>query len=167
MSIGISMKAYGEYLALTYLISLALSYFLGSLVDRLHPLRVCIPTMGLYAIAMLWGGWRATTHNTFATAFVIHGVLSGTYCTVQSSLGQRLFPKEKFAQFNSGCGLFGTLFYLSIAPLVGAFLDATNHVYRYTFTISGVIALLGFTSLLVVYAKFMTLGGPENYVAPE
>jgi len=166
-SIGMSMDSYGKYLALTYAISLALSYKLGAWSDRFHPLRTCIPTIGLYAAVMLWGGFFATTTTTFAIGFVLHGVLSGTFFTVSSSLGQRLFPKEKFAQFGSGSGLFGSVFYLSVVPLSGYFLDRTGHIYRHTFTIGGVFALLGFVSLIVVHSKFMKLGGPKNYMAPE
>jgi MFS family permease len=166
-SIDMSMDSYGKYLALTYVISLSISYMLGYLSDRFHPLRACIPTMGLYAIVMLWGGCFAKTPGTFAIGFVLHGVLSGTYFTVSSSLCQRLFPKEKFAQFVSGCGLFGSVFYLSTVPLSGYFLDHTGHVYRHTFTISGILALFAFVALLIVHSKFMKLGGPKNYMAPE
>lgn len=38
-SIGVDMDAVGKYLAITYLISLCLSYFLGMLADRFHPIR--------------------------------------------------------------------------------------------------------------------------------
>ncbi len=161
------MESYGKYMVVTYVISLSISYTLGQLVDRFHPLRACIPTMGLYAVVMLWGGFFAKTPTTFAIGLVLHGVLSGTWFTVSSSLGQRLFPKDKFAQFCSGGGLFGSAFYLFTVPLVGFFLDRSGHVYRHTYTISGVFALLGFLTLLVVHAKFMKLGGPKDYVAPE
>lgn len=166
-SINMSMETYGKYMVVTYLISLSISYSLGQLADRFHPLRACIPTIGLYAVVMLWGGFFAKTPTTFAIGLVLHGVLSGTWFTVSSSLSQQLFPKEKFAQFCSGGGLFGSIFYLSTVPLVGYFLDHCGHVYRYTYTISGVLALLGFLTLLVVHAKFMKLGGPKGYVAPE
>ena len=45
-------------------------------------------------------------------------------------------------------------------------LDATNHTYRYTFMASGVLGLLGFFGLYIVYCKFLTLGGDKHYVAP-
>ncbi len=166
-SIGMSMDSYGKYLALTYIISLTISYPLGAIVDRVHPLRACIPVLAVYAVCMLWGGVVATTPGTFAVAFVLHGVLSGTYFTVASSLAQRLFPKDKFAQFGSGCGLFGSVINMSIAPLVGALLDYTHHEYRYTFTISGVLTIIAVGALIVVHQKFMKYGGPKNYVAPE
>lgn len=166
-SVGMEMDAYGKYVALTYTISLVLSYFIGSFADRFHPLRVGLVAIGIYAVAMLWGGFFATTPTTFAAVFVAHGVLMGTYLTGTAALGQRLFPKAKFAQFFSAMGLFVALAYMVLPPGMGAILDATGHVYRYTFIGSGLIAALAFVGLLVVYKKFMALGGPTNYVAPE
>ncbi len=166
-SIGMGMDSYGKYLALTYVISLTISYPLGLLADKLHPLRTCIPVLGGYAVCMFWGGMYATTPDKFGIAFVLHGVISGMYFTVASSLGQRLFPKEKFAQFGAGCGIFGSLVYISITPAVGAFLDMTHHVYRYTFVINGLLSVLAVITLCIVHQRFMKYGGPKHYVAPE
>jgi len=166
-SIGMNMKDYGEYLAITFAVSMLISYKLGVWADRFHPLRACIPIMALYAITMLWGGTFGQSKEMFAIGFILHGILSGAYFTVSSSLSQRLFPKEKFAQFVAGNGLFGSLFYMATAPVVGLFLDRAGHVYRHTFTISGALALAGFLTLLVVHSKFMALGGPKGYKAPE
>lgn len=165
-STGMSVDTYGKYLALTYTISLCLAYILGALADRFHPLRISMIAIALYGVVMLWGGFNINSPGTFAFAFVAHGVLSGTYFTASASLGQRLFPKAKFAQFGSAAGIFGAAFFTILPPLVGAMLDATNHTYRYTFMASGVLGLLGFFGLYIVYRKFLTLGGDKHYVAP-
>ena len=49
-SIGMGMETYGRYLVLTYVISFALSYLLGWLADRFHPLPVGIGSIGIYAV---------------------------------------------------------------------------------------------------------------------
>ena len=54
-----------------------------------------------------------------------------------------------------------------LGPAMGWLLDRLGHDYRYTFAVGGVIALLGFGATLVVYRRFMALGGPRGYVAPE
>jgi len=166
-SVGMSMDAYGKYLALTYVISLAISYLLGSLADRFHPLRAGIAATALYAVAMIWGGLFARSAGTFAIAFVLHGVLSGAFMTCTASLGQRLFPRSKFAQFASANGIIMGAGFLLMPPLVGLLLDFSGHVYRYTFLVSGGLAVAGFFVLLVAHGKFMKLGGPSAYVAPE
>lgn len=166
-SLGMDMGLYGKYLALTYVISFCLSYLLGWLADRFHPLRIATLSIGLYAAAMLLGGVFARTPGTFAVAFVAHGVLSGCLFTTIVPTFQLLFPKARFGEFYSASGLLSSLTFVALPPAVGAMLDATGHVYRYTFLTSGVVALLGFLGLLVVHQRFMALGGPKGYVAPE
>ncbi len=165
-SIGVSMDSYGKYLAITYGISLVLSYGLGSLADRLHPLRMGIIAMIGYALVSIWGGLFATTQNSFAVGFILHGVLSGVYFTGAASLGQRLFPKAQFAQFASAAGIMGSICYMFLPPLVGMFLDLSGHNYRLTFLMGFGLSVLALGALLVVYRKFQNLGGDKNYVAP-
>jgi MFS family permease len=166
-SIGLGMERYGKYLALTYVISFVLSYPLGALADRLHPLRVGIATLLIYAAVALWGGIFAHTPATFALAFVGHGVVSGAFYTVQVPIYQRLLPASKFGQFYSAANLLVGLGFVVLPAVVGLLLDATGNVYRYTFLSGGLLALAAFASLIVVYVRFMRMGGPKGYVAPE
>lgn len=166
-SVGMSMADYGKYVALTYGVSLVLSYPLGALADRFHPLRLGIVVIGLYTVTMLLAGIWATTAGSFAFFFVIHGVLAGSYLTVASSLQPRLFPKAKFAQFYSACGLCGGIGYVILPPLVGAVLDWSGHVYRYTFLGGSLLGVLGLVGFLGAYRKFLRLGGHLNYMPPE
>jgi MFS family permease len=115
---------------------------------------------------MLWGGWVATDATRFGIAFVAHGVLMGAFLTGSWSISQRLYPKAKFAQFYSAAGLVNGLSYVIVPPLIGAFLDASGHVYRYTFYASGVLGLLGVLAFFVSYRRFLALGGDAHYVPP-
>lgn len=166
-SLNIGMEAYGKYLAVTYGVSLCLSYFLGALADRFHPLRVGIAGMSLYAALMLWGGLFISGESTFGVAFVAHGVLAGVFLTGTQSIGQRLFPKARFAQFSSAMWIVIATANMLIPPLAGRFLDYSGHVYRYTFLMGAAMAALGVMASVVAYRKFVALGGPVDYQAPE
>jgi MFS family permease len=166
-SLHVSVKTYGKYLAITYAISLCLAYLLGYLADRFHPLRIGIAAMVLYGIVMFWGGFSAVSPKLYAIVFIAHGVLSGTYFTCTASLGQRLFPRMRFAQFASAAGLVGAIANMAIAPAIGIFLDSTHHAYRYTYHMGCAFAVLAVLLLLGVHSRFMNLGGPKAYVAPE
>lgn len=166
-SIGLPIALYGRYLALTYAISFCLSYGLGWLSDRYHPLRIATGSIGLYAIATLWGGFSARTPGTFAVALVAHGVLSGCLFTTIVPTFQMLFSKERFGEFYSAANVLGGLCAMIVPPAVGVLLDATGHLYRETFLIGGILGLLGFFGMLVVHRNFMALGGPGHYRAPE
>jgi Na+/melibiose symporter-like transporter len=166
-SVGVDMDVYGKYLALTFLISLCLSYPLGWMADLFHPLRMAIGTMLGYALVTAWGWAHADSSHYFLQAWVMHGVLSGCYFTSAASLMQRLFPHEKFAQFASAAGMLMAPMSMAIAPVIGSVIDVSGGVYRYTFAGGCVLSILALVAGLVVHARFMKLGGPKNYVAPE
>lgn len=153
-SIGMDMIAYGRLLVATYVVSFILSFGLGWLADRFHPLRVGMAALALYAAVMLWGGFAATDATRFAIAFVAHGILIGAFFTGTASLGQRLFPASKFAQFASASGIVSAFGYMVLPPAIGLALDRTGHVYRHTFTASGVLAVLGLAAFVMVYRQF-------------
>jgi MFS family permease len=166
-NLHISMAQYGRYVALSYKVSLCLSYFLGYFADRLHPLRVGIASMAIYAAVMLWGGVYAIDPSMYAVVFVAHTVLSGAFFTCTASLGQRLFPKLRYAQYASAAGMVLAIANIVISPIIGRFLDATHHTYRYTYDIGCGLAIIAVLITYGVWLKFKDLGGTSSYVPPE
>lgn len=166
-SIDMSLDTYGKLIALMYVFSLAFSYFLGMAADRFHPLRVGIVTSAAYAVLALWGGFGIHDTRSFAIAFVGHGVLSGCFFTTTASLGQRLFPRARFAQFYSALLIVQALGMMFVPVIIGRILDATQHAYRLTFLASGLLSVLAVAASLVVHRRFMALGGLRGYQAPE
>jgi len=166
-SISMSMGMYGKCLAITYLISLFLAYPVGALVDRFHPMRVCLAALGLYGICALWGGFYARSTFTFSLALVAHGVISGIYFTAVASMGQKLLPRSRFAQLSSACGIVIGICSIIMAPALGMFLDYTGHNYHYTFFTAAIFSGLAVFASSVMYHKFKACGGPDNYIAPE
>lgn len=165
-SLNIDMKVYGHYIALTYVISLTLSFFLGWLADKFHPLRMAIFTLVGYFVVTTWGSFYARTPDTFLLALVLHGVLSGCYFTGAATLGQRLFPHSKFAQFGSAAGILSAFGGMILGPAVGQVIDVSGKVYRLTFSIAAGITITALIAAIFVYWRFMKLGGDEHYVAP-
>ncbi len=166
LSLGVTMDTYGKAVALTFLISLSLSFFLGWLADIFHPIRMTAIILAGYALVAAWGGFYATTPNTFLAAWVLHGVLSGCYFTTVASLGQRLYPHSKFAQFTSAFGIFWALANMVLVPLIGMLIDRTGNIYRCTFAIGCMFALTALGATWYSYRKFLQLGGPKHYAAP-
>ncbi len=166
-SVHMDMHLYGKCLALTYCISLGLAYPLGWLADRVHPLRLGIGILVLYAAATLWGGFYARDARMLAVALIAHGVIAGTWATATASLQQRLLPRAEFAQFASAGGIIGNLSWMVLAPIAGFLLDHLHHDYRYTFFMGSFLTLAGLAGCLILHGKFMALGGPRDYAAPE
>ena len=166
-SLSMDMAAYGKCLAVTYTFSLILSYPLGMLADRFHPLRTSLAALSLYVLTTLGGAFFSTSPKAFAVFFVLHGVVSGMWMTSAASLPLRMFPRSNFSQFYSALYMVIGLGIMMAGPLIGQTIDFTHDFYRLTFMASCGFATLGLTVGLVVHAKFMKLGGPRGYVAPE
>lgn len=166
-SIGMDMDYFGHLRVITYTISLSLAFFLGWAADKFHPLRIGIVSLGLYGVISLWAGLFATGPASFSFAYVSHGVISGIFFTGIASIGQRLFPRAKFAQFASAAGIINAIGFICVPPGVGRLLDVTGHIYHYTFVIGGAVAVLGMVLFVVVYRQFGELGGTKNYQPPS
>jgi MFS family permease len=166
-SIGMDLGIYFKCLALTYVFSLLLSYPLGSLADRFHPLRVTMAAVAIYIFVMACGGLMVRDSTTFAIALVAHGVVFGSIATATASLGQRLLPRDRFAEIGSAGGIIVSVSSILLPPIVGTFLDHMNHAYRYTFFASAALSLLTLVAFFVVYRRFVALGGPNHYIAPK
>ena len=166
-SLGVDMDVYGKSLALTYLISLCLAFLLGWLADKFHPLRMAIVMLIAYATMNIAAFFLVRDTTSFLVAWVLHGVISGAYFTSAASLGPRLFPHSKFAQYTSAAGICTSIGNMGLAPVVGLIVDSTGTDYRYTFATAGGLAVTAFLFAVVVFFQFRQLGGPRNYVAPE
>jgi MFS family permease len=166
-SVSMSMGMFGKCLALTYCTSLCLSYPLGCLVDRFHPLRISAFVMGIYAIVMALSFVFVRDAWTFAIALYVHGVVAGTYGTVSASIGQRLLPRAKFAEIGSAGGIIASIVGMGFAPAIGSLLDRTGHDYRDTFLLGYGLAAITVAVFFVLHRKFVALGGPDHYHAPE
>lgn len=165
-SVGMDMTAYGHYLAYTYVCSFFLTYTLGSLADRFHPLRLSMVVITTYGLVSLWGWFNATTPRSFGIALLAHGVLSGTYFTASASLAQRLLPRENFAQLVAANGMLGSLFGILMPPVLGHFLDRSHHDYRLAFLAGSGLSFAALGCLIVVHRYWRRYGGPHHFVPP-
>ena len=151
--VRMSDGTFGNLLALTYLISLAMAWPMGWLVDRLSSLSVATGCVIAYAVAMLAAGVAVGGPRSFGVAFVAHGVLSGCFFTAAASLPQALLPRMRFGQFASAAGIIQSLGTMTLGLTMGPILDRSGHNYRLTFYGGGGLALVAAASMLVVIAR--------------
>ena len=166
-SLNIGMDELGRYFAYTYIISFGLSYFLGMLADRFHPIRMGIASTAVYGVLAFCGTFLISGHLSFAIVFILHGVISGCFSTLTASFGPRLFPRKYFAQFNSAMWILQSFTWMILTPVTGRILDLIGHRYNYTLFIGGICSIFGVAILCVVYRGFLKLGGDRNYQAPD
>jgi MFS family permease len=165
-SLLMSHEAYGNYLAFSFIISLCLAYPLGMLTDRFHPFRLVLMVQFLGMLGLLWCAIYARDLQSMGTALIIQTVLGGCALTVGAPLALRLLPRDRFAQMMSAGGILGCIAGMIIPPILGRVLDMIHHQYIYIFHMSLAMHILAIGFNLVLYRKFVALGGPKNYVAP-
>jgi MFS family permease len=166
-SVSMNLGTFGKCIALTYCFSLVLSYPLGWLADRFHPLRLSLLFVTLYGVAMATGYLLVHDARTFGFALIANTLIVGCINTSSASIGQRLLPRDKFAEIGSAGGVLNSLVGIFLAPSIGLILDYEKHDYRYTFLMGFIFTASALAVLVVLYAKFLALGGPKNYIAPD
>lgn len=187
-AIDVPDSTYGQLLAITYCFSIVLSYPLGALADRFHPIRTSFVSLAAYAILMLVGwlvvgnpwqkeityhipglmsGSKTLVLSSFAIVFIIHGVVSGCFFTLSSSLPLRLFPGSIFAQFASANAMILALGTTIIVPAFGYFLDVQDSNYHLLFLLGAVLSLISAVAFVKIHFYYKRFGGDEGYVAPD
>jgi MFS family permease len=164
-SVGMGLDYYGKALAAGFVGSL-ISYPIGLLADRVHPLRIAIASLFLYVPLCFWGVLFAKTPGTFAFGFAAHVIITGLFFTGTASLGQRLYPKENFAQFAAAAQIVLGLVSIVIPPVMGALLDGLGNHYPFTFLAGGIISFAAIVGFCVLLSHFKRLGGDEYYSPP-
>lgn len=166
--LGVSMDLYGKATALTYLISLGLTFPLGWLADKFHPLRIGIVVLSLHVTLMVAATFLVRDAHAYLFVLVASGIVAGSYYTATAStLQQHLFPRNSFAQFSSASLIFDATARFCLAPVMGGIIDATGKNYRAIFVMGFVLTIAALGMAFLVLARFKKLGGPGNYVAPE
>lgn len=165
--LGMEMSHLGKINAFCAVLSLAVTYPIGALSDRLHPLRVAILTMFAHAVVTGLGGIFIRDQGTFTFFLVAQTVISSCYYTATASLPQRLLPRSKFLQFFSAASIVTAILGVGFGPLLGFLLDSTGNNYRLTFVTSAVVSVATFLLLLLLWKQFQKLGGPRSYTPPE
>ncbi len=163
---GMGVENFGKINGLVFLLAFFMSYPCGMLADRFHPLRVGIVLMAGMAVLLTAGGLCIYNAMTLGIVYVAQAIVIMAFNTVMASYGQRLFPKEVFAQFYSALMIIQSLATVVIAPVVGKYLDLTGSHYSHTFVIGGGLACCGLASLCYVLKQYKKYGGDTDYHPP-
>jgi MFS family permease len=173
-SVGMSMATYGKFSALQLGLSLVQAPILGWVADKIHPLRLTIVALFLYAVSTGIAFVFVRDARTFAAAHVICGTCSGFWLTATAPLAPALLPKMKFATFASVLVIASSIAGIVTAPIIGAIVEYLNRGkpaaardYHVMYLWACGFITLSLVVTLVVHRHFMAYGGRRAYVAPE
>src|SRR5436190_1766951 len=92
-SVGMSAGTYGHYSAIQLLCSLIQAPILGWVADKIHPLRLTIFALFMYALSTSLAFAFVRDQRSFALAHVICGTCSGMWLTATAPMAQVLLPR--------------------------------------------------------------------------
>lgn len=167
IDLSISLKNVGKYLAYTYIVSFFLSYPLGMLADKFHPIRMGILSTAIYGVLAFVGAFMIKDELSFAIVLIAHGIIAGCFNTLTASYAPRLFPKAQFAQLNTAMWIINSLIWMVVPLILGKFLDYTGNNYNHMLLFGGFFSICGVCLLLIVYRYYIRFGGDLNYQAPS
>ncbi|WP_342113492.1 MFS transporter [Pseudoduganella sp. OTU4001] len=140
---GVGRSSFGQALALTYCISIVLAMPLGWLADRVHPLRIGLGTLALYAACMVCGWLLVTGPRSFLVWLVLHGVLSGAFLSGTAALLPRVLPRERFSELAAFSAAITAGLAMAVSLGVGLLLDMSGRNYSLIFPAAGALAAIG------------------------
>jgi maltose/moltooligosaccharide transporter len=185
LSLVLTMTNIGVLSGINAIVTPIFLLFVGSLVDRWHPVRASA-YLGLYGTFFCLSGavWLFVEHPS-PVVFMITAAIGGVFAAPAGAMGGvaslprvfALLPRDKFGQYNGAMcmiraiGIFmgGILagFYLDwIKSIVPAHADDPNWVYRYMFLYSASFGILASFCSYKVYRGWKRLGADKSYVPP-
>ena len=142
----------GQSFSMTF--GILLGFAVGSLVDRLQPLRV-LPIIILVRAALLAVGFFVVRDKM--TAMIIYTLNEGLLVFLLSvAIGAatvQMFPLEKLGQFCSAQSFFCQTLFLVINPLVGHFFDWI-HFNRFSYAWGSIFQTLAGLIYIKVYLNW-------------
>ena len=164
---NVSLDLYGKCIGASFVVSLILSYFLGVLADKFHPLRCGIVSLMLYSLTSLISSFCITNVPIFCAAIIVSVVVAGCYQTLTASLLLRLLPRDRFAQFASASHIFSAVCSIGFVPVIGFLLDLLHNDYDYLYLFGGLLSgTASVIGILLCIQINRHCGGLEHYQAP-
>ena len=163
--LNISLEQYGFIIAVGSGITIPLFYFVGLLVDRIHPIRVYMIGSVLIMCMNIFGFFWVHSYPTFSVIAIALAFVYMLQIASTLPLNMRLVPRDKYGQFSSAMAMVSAITLVLANAGGGWFIDKLGYQYIYVwdFMFTGI----GLVLLLWVYAKWKALGGDKNYVPPE
>jgi len=166
LSLDVDMTLYGRVVATAYVGSFLLSFPLGWIADKIHPLRATMVALILYGITMAYGWFFVGQHvDRFVIVLFLHTIISGCYITVSASLQPRLYPRAIFAQFHSAFSIICAALTCLCAWCFGELLEYFG-TYKVVFPGCIVLTTAAVIGYVFVLQKFKKYGGDKAYRAP-
>jgi maltose/moltooligosaccharide transporter len=126
----------GPITAVPYLIPVLLGYFVGNIADKLHPIRMFVPTYVVWGSICFLSYFFIHDKTTFLIWSCITQVAIFANGVTYGALLPQIYPRAKFGQFCSANQLIGSVGGGLIAPIIVGHLFDHLHNNRFAYLFS-------------------------------
>lgn len=164
-TLGLTLQEFGQVKGWTFLIQIPTFFLMGPLIDRFHPMRVCI--VGLFLTSVTYFGcyWLIHGSNSLLFWWSINQGAIAIYLSSGAALTPRMLPLDRYGQFFSANQTFGYLSLILFPPVCGWMLSTVRD-YRLIFILCGICTSLSCISLILLYRQWKQLGGDRGFKPP-
>jgi Na+/melibiose symporter-like transporter len=136
------------------LLPIVLGYFLGSMTDRLHPMRIIAPTFAI--LGVIYVGSFIFVHDKWSYLFWTCLTTIGQFANgvTYGALLPQIFPREKFGQFCSANACCSMVINLLLGIPLGEMFDLLNSNYRYGYLVGAFSMFSAAIVFLKVHRNF-------------
>lgn len=166
-ALNVSDATYGFYSACQLFLSLLISYPIGFLCDKFHPLRMMIVSLILHGLIVLASFAFVHGSASFGVAHIIGGAMAGFWITVWYALTPALVPRAKFAQYFTAMTICYAIAQFVSGLMYGQLFDMMHHQYRVMYLLACFFDCFALLFTIVVYRYFLKYGGMRHYIPPE
>ena len=165
-TLGLTLQEFGQVKGWTFAVQIPVYFLVGPLVDRFHPLRVCMVGMSLASLSYFSCFWFIHDGASLLLWWSITLGSIAIFGAAIAALGPRLLPRDKYGQFVSANTAFGYVGLILTPPLVGLLLERIRD-YRYIFAMCGVSTALAFMACVTLFLQWKKRGGDLHFTPPE
>ena len=148
----ISLDQYGFIIAVGSGITIPLFYFVGLLVDKIHPIRVYMIGSVLIICMNIFGFFWVHSYATFSVVAIALAFVYMLQIASTLPLNMRLVPRDKYGQFSSAMAMVSSITLVLANAGGGWFIDRLGYQYIYVWDF--LFTSVGFVLLLWVYGKW-------------
>jgi maltose/moltooligosaccharide transporter len=147
-NLHLNYESMGMMNAFPGLLPLVLGYFLGSMADRLHPIRVFAPTY--LATGLVYVGSFFFVHDQWSYLFWTCLTMVAQFATgiTYGALLPTIYPREKFGQFCSACACCQAALGLMLTIPMAYLFDLLHSQYQYAYLI-GAFSMFGAAAIFM------------------
>ena len=154
----LSWDLVGKMRAWPALIIILVAYPLGSLIDRMNPIRVVPPALLLFSLVNLFAFFFLRGQWSLLLCATLIALASFIFSVSYGVLNVEVFPREKLGQFCSATAVTYQTMSMFLAVPLGILFDQIKD-YRYTFLWSAAFQAFSALLFLKVYSNWRKVGG--------